>query len=77
VEDGNWAIPSPSAGKKKRTNLRRKGFGQFHPFELEIDQLAGDGEFVEVHSPIAVHVSQAPKRKKDFSKALKRRILFS
>ena len=43
-----------------KSNLRREGFGQLHPLQLEIDELAGNGELVEIHPPIPVHIGQAP-----------------
>ncbi len=31
MDDGTYAIPSPSAGKIKKTDQWRKGLGLFHP----------------------------------------------
>ena len=46
--------------QSKKSNLWWECFGQLHPLQLEIDELAGNRELVEIHPPIPVHIGQAP-----------------
>ena len=54
-------LPVLEARREKGFHLRRKRLGYLHPLQLEVYQLAGNGELVEVHPPVPVHISQAPE----------------
>ena len=45
---------------KKKNRFLFPYLRQLHALELEVDELAGDGELVDVHLAVPVHVGQAP-----------------
>ena len=42
--------------------LRRQSLRHLHPLQLEVDELAGHRELVEIHLSVPVHIRQTPER---------------